>query len=165
MRSVWVKNLESVNSKSAEEIRLLTSCCNCFSRKMKYLFNHYEYYQNLYGDWIIFRLLLWTRQLFFRCHLAVTKIFLPVFLGTEDVNEIQKFRSKQSLIFLPNLKLTAICSWIRKWGVGFYTDVYSRWFLYLAWATFPRKISARLYLHSSCVLEKVRPLNFLCIVF
>lgn len=58
----------------------------------------------------------------FRCHLAVTIIFLPVFLGMEDINEIQNFRSKQSLISLPNLKLTAICSWIRKWGVGFYTD-------------------------------------------
>lgn len=30
---------------------------------------------------------------------------------------------------------------------------------------FPEKKTARLYLHNSCVLEKVRPLNFLCIVF
>ena len=27
LRSVWVGDLKSINSKSAEEIRLLTSCC------------------------------------------------------------------------------------------------------------------------------------------
>ena len=89
-----------------------------FSRKIEYWFNHHEYYSNLHGDRISFCLLM-IQAAIFRCHLAVTIIFLPVFLRTEDVNEIHYFRSKQLLIFLPNLKLTAICSWIRKWGVGF----------------------------------------------
>lgn len=59
-----------------------------------------------------------NQTIIFWCHWVIT-IFLPVFLGTEDVNEIKNLRSKKSRIFLPNFKLTAICSWITKWGVSF----------------------------------------------
>ena len=59
-----------------------------------------------------------NQTVIFWCHWVIT-IFLPVFLGTEDVNEIKNLRSKKSRIFVPNFKLTAICSWITKWGVSF----------------------------------------------
>ena len=36
-------------------------------------------------------------------------IFLPVFRGTEDVNDIQNLRSTQSLIIQPNLKNECKC--------------------------------------------------------
>lgn len=105
MRSVWVKDLESVNSKSVEEITLLTSFCiyYAFPVKMEYWFNHHKN-QNLFGDWILFCLTCLNQALILRYHWAGTMIFLPVFRGTEGVNDIKNFRSTQSLIIQPNLK-------------------------------------------------------------